>query len=344
MLDTDETAGFDEAVSEDPELRAAWQEMNRMTAAVAVAIAVPVKPRAGQLERLHLRLGLATPRSSRNWAAISGWAAAAVLALLLARPHVFPHRETVTVTKSGDPVVAGESSVPEELLIDPERDNPLPLPESPGTGTHDIAIATPDVDGKASTRAETKRLIQKIEVLRGQLEGLERRDRKRFTPIAGMAWPIVMRMMPPATLVPPGDVPSEIGTPAITTMLGDALMASNLAADPTASLARQPSATPLNLPSAVPVYDAARDEGTLVINSLPQARGGETYNLWVVPEEGGSPVHVGSLPDSEATGADSFDFKLGSTGVVPSGFILTKDPAETVKAPSAGNTVLQGPR
>jgi len=96
-------------------------------------------------------------------------------------------------------------------------------------------------------------------------------------------------------------------------------------------------------PSAVPIYDAARDSGTLVVSNLPPAEAGAVYNLWVTGDSGGQPSYVGSLPQRSASGGDSFDFSLGSTSVLPTGFLLTKDPAGTPATPSQANTVLEGP-
>lgn len=96
-------------------------------------------------------------------------------------------------------------------------------------------------------------------------------------------------------------------------------------------------------PSAIPIYDAARDSGTLVVNNLPAAEEGRVYNLWVTTAQSDKPVYVGSLPASRTPGADSFDFSLGSNMVIPSGFMLTKDPENQPAAPGESNTVLKGP-
>ena len=131
-------------------------------------------------------------------------------------------------------------------------------------------------------------------------------------------------------------------------MLGDALRVMTTTstgtpdADPNAMPAIDPTAIP-EYATAIPIYDAARDSGTLVVSNLPAAENDEVYNLWVKTEAGAKPIYVGSLPESSATGADSFDFSLGSTMVFPSGFVLTKDPRDTPTTPTATNTVLQGP-
>jgi uncharacterized membrane protein len=83
MLDSDEAAGFDEAMRQDPELRESFREMNVLCAAIAAASVTPLPPRAGQFERLQARLGLPSTKSV-NWLGISGWAAAAAaLAFIL---------------------------------------------------------------------------------------------------------------------------------------------------------------------------------------------------------------------------------------------------------------------
>ncbi|RPJ32941.1 MAG: hypothetical protein EHM17_11960, partial [Verrucomicrobiaceae bacterium] len=100
---------------------------------------------------------------------------------------------------------------------------------------------------------------------------------------------------------------------------------------------------PSGPPTAVPIYDAARDAGTLVVSNLPPAGEGQVYNLWVITTIGARPVYIGSLPESSAAGADSFDFSLGSSMVLPAGFLLTLDPANSPAHPTEANTVLQGP-
>ena len=114
-------------------------------------------------------------------------------------------------------------------------------------------------------------------------------------------------------------------------------------ADPLA-LRAIPNSVPEVEPSAIPIYDSARDAGTLVVNNLPATTPDEAYNLWVTTKTGDKPVYVGRLPESNVRGGESFDFRLGSKATVPSGFILTRDRQGTPPLPSASSTVLQGPR
>jgi Anti-sigma-K factor rskA len=97
-------------------------------------------------------------------------------------------------------------------------------------------------------------------------------------------------------------------------------------------------------PGAIPIYDAARDAGTLVVSNLPPAPAGQEYNLWVQTTSDGAPVRLGILPDAGTSPSESFDFNLGSNQVRPAGFTLTLDPKDKPAAPHSKNTVLQSPQ
>ena len=346
MLDADEATGFDEAMQHDPELRAAYREMDSLATAVAVVATVPVAPRAGQLERLHARLGLNVSKHT-NWLGISGWAAAAALTMVLVIEKQSSKAVTVvanpsTETRISNPKIA-TTTAPAVQANEPEPDEQQTArqDDSPSDA---VLITGSDIESKPIVKVETKRLIQEIEVLRDKLETIQERDRKRFEPIAGMAWPIVMRMMPPGTIADSSnDLLADNETPPMTAILGDALTASNMAGAPHFNIRAAEQAAPAGKPSAIPIYDAARDTGTLVVSNLPAKLETERYNLWVKTDEGGAPVYVGRLPESNNVGTEPFDFSLGSTGIVPSGFVLTRDGQGDPVIPTAANTVLQGP-
>ncbi len=339
MLDSDETAGFDEAVHRDPDLRAAYQEMERLSAAIAVTSAAPVLPRAGQLQKLHKRLGLGA-RRPLNWAGITGWAAAAALAVMLVigKPPVTAD----TLVRNDPSTVAPVVTVREESHVLPPRAVTEDSPAAPADGTDDgtddanaVAVA------KFPIKVETKRLIQQIEVLRGKLEGLEERDRERFEPMPGKFWPVVMRMAPPDAESDPVEMLSiQKGAPAVTALLGDALLAGKGKSGPITADFFMPAIDP----SAIPIYDAARDTGTLVVSNLPTLPPEQNFNLWVRTRKDGAPIHVGSLPELNPGASDTFDFNLGSPGIVPLEFLLTQDPAGKAAKPTKANTVLLGPK
>lgn len=355
MLDADESAIFDEAMHHDPVLKGAYLEMDRITAAIAAACSTPVAPKAGQLERLQSRLGLNKTHRLHLWLAVTGWSAAAVLAAML----IFDHTRATSAPTPVESAASTEKTPAAELAkprATPATSTPATTPPS------DSAIAgnppsAKEADVKAVVKVETKRLVQEIEVLRDNLEKFQHRDRVLFEPVPGMALPIIMKMNPPnssgedAAALAANDTQSPVPL-----LLGDTL---RLTADYTASLESQgdgvlagnptavvnPADAPAEIipPSAIPIYDAARDTGTLVVSNLPAAAPGKVYNLWVTTHNGDKPVYVGSLPPVTSAKAETFDFSLGSNMVIPSGFTLTQDPEQAPASPSAGNTVLQGP-
>lgn len=312
MLDADGTSLFEDAMFREPGLRRACLEMDRLAAAIAATTVEPVMPQPEQLEHLQRRLGLLRGgRKSPLWVAMSGWAAALALAGVLAWNYINPPEKPAAVA--------------------------APIIHAP------VAPATSE---NGASGLEIKRLNDEIQVLRQSLEEFHERDRSMFQVLPGRALPLVMIM------VPPDD--NAGSRQALTAMLGDALAASNcppvvlqqvddaeLVSETTH--AEEQLDVELEPPMAVPIYDAARDAGTLVVSNLPPAGEGNAYNLWVVTETGGKPVYLGSLPESSALGADSFDFSLGSSMVLPVGFMLTHDPQNAPASPAEGNTVLQGP-
>lgn len=319
MLDADEAVIFDEAMRADPGLRRACAELDRLAAAITAAAAEPLVPQAGQLERLQRRLGLVRGGGkSPLWVAVSGWAAAVVVA------GTAVWREYGVAEKH--PAKMADS---------------VPVVEKP--------IAPPALE-EAGGGMENKRLTAEIEALRKNLEEFHLRDRMMFQLLPGRALPLVM------TMLPPGETAEDPAAQASAALLGDALAALNQSArEPQPMTAAPEDSSQVSLqpvdsrpmeqtqPSAIPIYDAARDAGTLVVNNLPPAGDGQVYNLWVTTGAGERPIYVGSLPESSASGADSFDFSLGSTMVLPSGFLITRDPGDKPATPGERNTVLLGP-
>ncbi|RYD19029.1 MAG: hypothetical protein EOP88_20490 [Verrucomicrobiaceae bacterium] len=344
MLDADEAASFDEAMRHDPELKKAFLEMESLTAAVAAASIQPVTPRAGQLERLERQLGVHKAKRT-NWAAISGWAAAAAVTLFVFIDPKGPQAENVATLPPPSPVtVPLEPSHAAETAEATGVNPPISteMVEIPQIAAIPPAIGPMDETVKVFSRQDTRRLIQENEVLKEQVRDLQIRDRERFEAVPGTAWPIVMRMSPPGMPAQSNDISFGHEDPPMTAILGDALASAGDGYDEgvgkTGLVAKEPT------PSAVPIYDAARDTGTLVVNNLPPNIEGEYYNLWVKPEGDAKLMHVGRLPKSNGRAADSFDFSLGSSGIIPVGFMLTRDlQGTTPSVPTPANTVLQGP-
>ncbi len=300
MLDADEAAIFDEAMREDPALLKYSLEMDRLSAAIAACTATPIAPESGLLRGIQNDLKLATPRHHAPWFAISGWAAAAAMAGILAFNHYNNSHQTA-----------------------------LPSPALPIDSSRAAASPTP----KSTSKVVTKRLTQEIEVLRENLEKYQHRDHLMFAAVPGMAMPIVMTMTPPGVAAKDSPIP---------TLLGDAAKLTSSAPSENQDSLDLDEPSP-DFPTAMSIYDAARDFGTLIVHHLPAPDENEVFNLWVVTESGGRPIYLGSLPESSANGIDSFDFSLGSTMILPSGFILTQDPPNAPANPTESNIVLQGP-
>ena len=334
MLDADEAAAFDSAMRQDPELKNAYREMESLTAAVAAVTTVPISPRAGQLESLHLRLGIGATRRT-NWLGISGWAAAVVLTAFLVLNNRPGGKNIVSSNPATDPVLTTQQPFPEihpqtgELIV--ENSSGLELITDETLDGENLPAPAPVEPSAAIVRVETKRHIQEIEILREQIGDFQERDRKRFEVVPDMAWPLVMRMTPPRSGI--ALVRENEPTP-LTAMLGDALTAADGSGQSLASTDGEPY--------AIPIYDAARDIGTLYVKDLP-ATEDEDYVLWRQDDSGEQPILVGKLPKSNKKKSESFDFNLGKAATVPTAFILTKDRKGQTRPPSAANIVLQGP-
>jgi len=368
MLDADESAIFDEAMHHDPVLRGAYLEMDRLTAAIAAACSTPIEPKAGQLERLQNRLGINKTSHLHLWLAITGWSAAAVLATMLILDRTGITRPESTTTASGYPTPAAKDTIaPAAPKSPPVTGQNAAIPSPSSVGPAEVP-GTGETDPKAVVKVETKRLVQEIAVLRDNLEKYQHRDRVLFEPVPGMALPIIMKMNPPGqtsddntalaandsqspvamlladTLKLQSD-PAVFGEGAAIAGEGDQNPSENQTAAVTPAVPARATDVTQSIahPSAIPIYDAARDSGTLVVSNLPTAAPGKVYNLWVTTATGEKPVYVGSLPEVTSARAESFDFSLGSNMVIPSGFALTQDPEQAPATPSEKNTVLQGP-
>ena len=338
MLDSNEAAGFDEAIHQDPELKDAYRDMNVLCAAVAAASVAPLQPRAGQLEQLQARLGLKASKSV-NWLGISGWAAAAAaLTFILLVDHK-PPMPTESVKNKAAPhankqdILMIQKATVQELAAQPSSDVGSE-PAEDATSNRDAATHENNV--KLVTKMETKRLVQEIAVLREKLESIEKREQQRLEPVQGMAWPIVMKMRPPnaTTQIVPAEVATEVAKAdaetSVVDVLGDALAGKSSLADNRAEQGV------VDAPSAVPIYDPATGTGTLVVNNLSNT------NLWVTARGDSEPRMLGKIPPSNEA-YESVGFELPA-GTIPDNFMITNDSAGKNAPPSDKNTILIGPR
>jgi hypothetical protein len=357
MLDADESAAFDEAARHDSHLKSATREMDRLQASVALVASRPVMPREGHLERIQARLGQQPKRQFSLWFGISGWAAAAALALLLVW-----NAKIIPVFSSNSASAAASSIQPRPQVPGTHEaiQTSLATSDSPDSATSE-STPTGSQDSNASSvviRRETERLTREIATLQDQVRSYQLHKQQWFEVLPGVATPVIMVMSPPGT---PADERAglALNDSPVSQLLVETLRVSSTEKQPSSSVAdaarptnadqvfQAADATPsvvAELPSAIPVYDAARDAGTLVVSNLPPVAADMEYNLWVQTSPGEKPVRLGILPDAGTSPSESFDFSLGTNTIMPSGFILTQDPKEKPTAPSGKNTVLQSPQ
>ena len=379
MLDSNEAAGFDEAIHQDPELKDAYRDMNVLCAAVAAASVAPLQPRAGQLEQLQARLGLQTSKSV-NWLGISGWAAAAAAFAFM----LLVDRKAPVPAESVNNSAALHANKRDVLMIQKTSAQELAAQASSDVGSEPTEDATSNRDAathennvKLVTKMETKRLVQEIAVLRDKLESVEKREQQRLEPVQGMAWPIVMKMRPPnaTTQIVPTEVATTDAETSVVDLLGDALAGKASLADNRAKqgVVDTRSAELINAPAS------ATDTNTSVVNvpgdalagkaSLADNQGGQgvvdipsavpiydpatgtgtlvvnnlsNTNFWVTARGETEPRLLGKIPPS-AEAYESVGFELPA-GTIPDNFMITNDSAGKDAPPSDKNTILIGPR
>ncbi|MDB6068846.1 MAG: hypothetical protein JWL81_17 [Verrucomicrobiales bacterium] len=90
-----------------------------------------------------------------------------------------------------------------------------------------------------------------------------------------------------------------------------------------------------------PIFDETTGSGSIILQNLPPAGVGESYQLWVTDPASSQPISVGLMPAMEAGGGRIW-FDLGGPGVAPSGYLMTLEPATGSSIPT-GRIVLKGP-
>ena len=286
--------------------------IDEASAVVAFDGSTPLQPRPESLVAIHRRLDAVCgtrPRGLRV-AAWSGWAcalAAAALAWQFARSR-----------PAAEPKLADR-----------------PPPAVPAAGFPADGGQT----GSDDLPTRQLRMSQEIDALRQQLKHLGERETARMTITPGISWPVIMKM------TRPGDR-SEIS--AVDLMLASLMghaEGDEVDTGPVRDLLDSPPSAPLDAqePAAIPVYDPARDKGQLILINLPAPNATEAYHLWMKTDESAEPVLVGTLPEEVDPVSTTMDFRLGSTGMVPDNFWITRDARQAPKSPTAGNIVLQGP-
>ncbi len=362
LLTPEDASLFDATAAGDPAMESARQELEHAATLIAVASAPASAPSPETWQRIKAACGLspATARRPARIIAWSGWGVAAALAVILASKagYFSPPRHpgtsdggggiSVTTPRlDGSPVRPGNpdpATDPDAIAEHPRADDKTQL--------HEV---TPGTDGHPEP-SEKRRLIQELATLRTVLSKFRDRDRQIFSAVPGRTWPVIIEMLPPGSS--PAATATTDQSPSLAARVGQALAGIDPqeptpdTIDPAATVdpaATHDPAKPDEIlpgkdsrPRAIPVYDPARDSGTLAIHDLPPATEGFEYNLWVNPGGNSQPVLAGTLP-ADLRSSDALDFSLGTTGILPASYQLTLDPSGAPVPPASGNIVLQGP-
>ncbi|HEX2746600.1 MAG TPA: hypothetical protein VHM91_01270 [Verrucomicrobiales bacterium] len=378
LLTPEEQEAFDAAVGVDAPLAEARGRVEALAAAVSVTHSRPVAPGADVWDHIGERCGIARQRRTfissarlRSVLSWAGWGVAAALAVLLA---VRDRTDSLTAGRSQGPETPAPSDNPRRVISHSPANPPAPdktFTESPvrqrslRPPADPPAAGPPEHDALATTNppppqpvvppgntppeptaehGEKRRLIQEIATLRAELTQSQAKNREMLLPAPGRSWPLIVEMKSPSAV-------RDESSPPLSSQIADAF-ANKPAPEP-----KTPSeATPQLQATAIPVYDPARDTGTLAVRNLPVATGFR-YNLWVSTADSSEPVYVGTLP-ANLRSTDSLDFSLGSTGIIPTTYYLTTGTfsagntsqltetsinRDQLIAPNSSNIVLQGP-
>ncbi len=317
--------------SSTPQSRQKQELLNLVATVVAVDNSCPMRPSAGSLDVIHRKISHRSSMSVKQRLFVwSGWAAAAAVTLfVIIRPSFNPVDE-LTENNAGTSTISKPYQQQDNSLLDSANNN-----ADHTSPTENNNASTPH-DKNRSMREQQRSLIQKIENLRNEVALLASRDTERLIAQNGVTWPIIMK------LTTPGSDPATaiVQNPILGAMLNqDSLTDESIEGE---NVKTAPLTPDLTIPSAVPIYDPARDIGQLLVNNLSAQVEGQAYFLWVQSDNAQQPVLVGTLPDTLGN-SGTFDFKLGSTGIVPDQFLITQDTVLSPQIPNSSNTVLQGP-
>ena len=94
--------------------------------------------------------------------------------------------------------------------------------------------------------------------------------------------------------------------------------------------------------AAVVIWDARRQQGTLLARRLPAAPAGREYRLWILDPRQPTALAAGSFAVGDADGATRFAFHSDRPVISSPGFVVTLEPPGPATRP-AGPVVLSGP-
>ena len=104
----------------------------------------------------------------------------------------------------------------------------------------------------------------------------------------------------------------------------------------------QPPAGGDGAAAAVVIWDAHRQQGTLLARRLPAAPAGREYRLWILDPRQPTPLAAGSFAAGDDAAATRLAFRADRAVTARPGFVVTLEPPGPATRP-AGPVVLSGP-
>ncbi len=318
--------------------------IDTIAAVIALRESKAVQPHNKSFAAVRGKISLRGKRRYSPWNLLilgSGWAAAAAVTLFL-NYQASSGQNKQSITKStADPA----DSLKHSMRPTTSPSAALTQDESTKTKQNDANEFKKKRDS-GQVKAEQRSLIQEIETLRLTISDLKKRDNERLIPVAGVTWPLIVKMTRPGE----EDLLIASNNDILQSMFNESDVSANgLKIDIlTGKQSEQPPAQSLagaesSVATAIPIYDPARDKGQLIVNNLPVASENQNYYLWVKTAHANSPFLVGTLPNNINTTSETFDFRLGTTGVIPDSFQITIDGLQNPSLPQSSNIILQGP-
>lgn len=293
--------------------------VDEASAVIAVDGSTPLKPRPEMLADIHCRIEPVSGEGSTKLrvAAWSGWAVAIGLSAACVWQMTHHHSGNTDRTAASPAIDTSKKAAV-----------PKAHPETQAGEDSTTLLAT------------QSRMSQEISALREQLKLLTNRDTDRLLVTQGVSCPVIMKLSQPGIIARVSEIDSVFG------VLLDHGQEGDDSRDPILEVSGDETAPTTEdgaNPVAVPIYDPARDRGQLILGNMPALDKQEAYHLWARSHQSSQPVLVGTLPTDLDSVSATIDFRLGSNGIVPENFWITRDARETPKAPSEENIVLQGP-
>jgi hypothetical protein len=342
--------GIGNAPDADSNSRLQRDVVDLVSVVIALDHSKPVQPKAASLQAIY---GKISPRRvipfHQRFLTWSGWAAAVAVGMFFVVQKAGSIRQSMTHDQQlhqQNHQQANSQNLPANQLSASKESSyfkdPLFL-----KGESDLVggrVGVDAVNPEATKLANEKQapqqrsLIQQGEPIRSQIAQLGSLDKERLLAKNGTSWPIIMQLNTPDHSIIGSVIDIEFELSALT--LGDVFNSPQ--SKSRVDVSSVSPETDSVVASAVQIYDPLRDSGLLQVSNLSEIPKDQAYFLWVKSDQSAKPVLVGSLPQN-FTSSETFDFNLGSVGIIPEQFVITQDNQKSPNSPDPSNTILISP-